>query len=99
VLEGAAIHHSITLSARCRSDCGSSAPNALAVLRLITNSNFVGCSTGRSAGLVPLRIRSMYPAAEIAYLFRALAILAQDPPRFHRPRPGYPVDAGGACVR
>jgi len=28
----------------------------LAVLRLITSSNFVGCWTGRSAGVVPLRI-------------------------------------------
>ncbi len=26
-------------------------PSALALLRLITNSNFVGCSMGRSAGL------------------------------------------------
>jgi hypothetical protein len=26
-------------------------PSALAVLRLITNSNFAGCSTGRSPGL------------------------------------------------
>ena len=26
-------------------------PRAFAVLRLITSSNFVGCSTGRSAGL------------------------------------------------
>ena len=29
---------------------------ALAVLRLMTNSNVVGCTTGRSAGLAPLRI-------------------------------------------
>src|SRR6266436_4657504 len=33
-------------------------PSALAVLRLRTNSNFIGCSTGRSAGLVPFRILS-----------------------------------------
>ena len=33
-------------------------PSAWAVLRLITSSNFVGCSTGRSAGLAPLRILS-----------------------------------------
>jgi len=32
--------------------------SALAVLRLIANSNFVGCSTGRSAGFAPLRILS-----------------------------------------
>ncbi len=31
---------------------------AFAVLRLMTSSNFVGCSTGRSAGLAPLRILS-----------------------------------------
>ena len=30
-------------------------PRALAVLRLMTSSNFVGCSTGRSAGLAPSR--------------------------------------------
>ena len=30
---------------------------ALAVLRLITNSNFVGCTTDRSAGFSPLRMR------------------------------------------
>jgi hypothetical protein len=30
------------------------AQGAFAVLRLITNSNLVGCSTGRSAGLAPL---------------------------------------------
>ena len=35
-------------------------PSALAVLRLMTNSNVVGCSTGRSAGFAPLRILSTY---------------------------------------
>jgi hypothetical protein len=33
-------------------------PRASAVLRLMTNSNFVGYSTGRSAGLAPFRILS-----------------------------------------
>src|SRR5260370_38842551 len=38
-------------------------PRALAVWRLMTSSNLVACSTGRSAGLAPLRILSMrYPA-------------------------------------
>src|SRR6476659_2383708 len=46
--------HSITSSARPSSIGGTSMPSALAVLRLITNSNLVGCSTGRSAGLTPL---------------------------------------------
>ena len=32
---------------------GTSRPRALAVLRLITSSNLVGCSTGKSAGLAP----------------------------------------------
>ena len=31
---------------------------ALAVLRLMTSSNLVGCSMGRSPGLAPLRMRS-----------------------------------------
>ena len=31
-------------------------PSAFAVLRLTTSSNFVGCWTGKSAGLAPLRI-------------------------------------------
>jgi hypothetical protein len=50
--------YSITWSARSSTDCGIVRPRALAVLRLITNSNFVGCSTGSSAGLAPLRILS-----------------------------------------
>ena len=35
---------------------GTARPSALAVLRLMTSSNLVGCWTGRSAGLAPLRI-------------------------------------------
>ena len=33
-------------------------PRALAVLRLMTRSNCVGCSTGNSSGLAPFRMRS-----------------------------------------
>ena len=51
--------HSITSSARPRSIGGTSRPSAFAVLRLITSSYLVGCWTGRSAGLAPLRMRSM----------------------------------------
>jgi hypothetical protein len=36
---------------------GMSRPGAFAVLRLMTKSNLVGCATGRSAGLLPLRMR------------------------------------------
>jgi len=46
-------------SSACRSiDGGIVSPRAFAVLRLITSSNLVGCSTGSSAGLAPLRILS-----------------------------------------
>jgi hypothetical protein len=55
--------YSITLVARRSTDWGIVMPRALAVLRLITSSNCVGCSIGRSAGLVPLRIRWTYTAA------------------------------------
>src|SRR5215813_3923006 len=55
--ELAAAAHSITSSASCCNCRGTLRPRAFAVLRLITSSNLVGCSTGRSAGLSPLRIR------------------------------------------
>src|SRR6516164_5314299 len=64
--ELAALHlrgHSITSSAMARSLSGIWRPSALAAFRLITSSNLVGACTGRSAGLVPLRMRSIYPAA------------------------------------
>ena len=48
----------ITSSARRSRDGGIVSPSALAVLRLMISSNFVGCSTGKSAGLAPLRILS-----------------------------------------
>ena len=50
--------YSITSFARTSKEGGTVRPSALAVLRLITSSNLVGCSTGRSEGLVPLRILS-----------------------------------------
>src|SRR6266702_8729581 len=55
--------HSSTSSARASIVGGMVRPRALAVLRLMTSSNFVGCSTGRSAGLAPLRILSTKNAA------------------------------------
>src|SRR5262249_25977171 len=58
-------HGSMMWSARPSTDCGIVKPRAFAVLRLITSSNFVGCSTGRSAGLAPLRMRSTYEAARL----------------------------------
>src|SRR6266536_2576978 len=52
--------HSITSSARASRVGGISRPSALAVLRLITSSYLVGCSTGSSAGFAPLRIWPTY---------------------------------------
>ena len=52
--------YSITSSARARSIGGTLRPSAVAVLRLIDNLNFVGCSTGKSLGSAPLRILPTY---------------------------------------
>src|SRR5207245_2861432 len=55
--------HSMIWSARPSTDCGIFRPSAFAVLRLMTSSNLVGCSTGRSPGFVPRRMLStLYPA-------------------------------------
>jgi ATP-dependent DNA ligase len=48
--------HSITSSANNRNSRGIASPSSFAVFRLKTSSSFVGCSTGRSAGLAPFRI-------------------------------------------
>ena len=48
--------YSITSSARASSVAGTVSPSAFAVFRLMTSSNLVGCSIGRSAGLAPFRI-------------------------------------------
>jgi hypothetical protein len=55
--------YSITSSARASSIGGTSRPSALAVLRLMTRSNLVGCSTGISPGFAPRRILSTKSAA------------------------------------
>jgi hypothetical protein len=57
--------HLITLSALASTLGGIVRPISLAVLRLMTSSNFVGCSTGISAGLAPLRILSTIDAARL----------------------------------
>src|SRR5262249_21796121 len=50
--------HSITSSARSKNDSGIVSPSALAVVRLMTRSNLVGCSIGMSPGFAPRRILS-----------------------------------------
>lgn len=57
------LFHLITLSARASTFCEIVQPICLAVFKLITSSNLVGCSTGSSAGCAPFRILSMYHAA------------------------------------
>src|SRR5262245_31791976 len=49
--------HSITSSAATSSLSGTVRPSIRAVWWLITSSNLLDCTTGRSAGLAPLRIR------------------------------------------
>src|SRR6516164_8347854 len=56
--ELASRHHSITSSARASKIGEISKPKALAVLRLITNSNLVPCWIGKSDGFAPLRMLS-----------------------------------------
>jgi putative ABC transport system substrate-binding protein len=55
-LDELASPHSITSSAIASKPGGKVRPSVLAVFRLITNSNFVGWTTGKSAGFAPLRI-------------------------------------------
>jgi hypothetical protein len=50
--------YSMTSSARASRVVGMVMPSALAVLRLIMSLNFSGCSTGKSAGVAPWRMRS-----------------------------------------
>jgi hypothetical protein len=59
----ACTRYSITWSARPSSDCGIVRPSAFAVLRLMTSSNVVGSSIGKSPGFAPFRTLSTYRAA------------------------------------
>jgi hypothetical protein len=57
--------HRITRSALAKTLGGMVNPIFLAVFKLMSNSNFVGCSTGRSAGFAPFRILSTKTAARL----------------------------------
>jgi hypothetical protein len=52
-----AASHSITSSVTASRVGGTVIPNARAVCILMTNSNFVGCNTGKFADFSPLRTR------------------------------------------
>src|SRR5262249_61904934 len=55
--EVAPVVHSITSSAATSSLSGTVRPSILAVWWLMTSSNLLACTTGRSAGVAPLRMR------------------------------------------
>jgi hypothetical protein len=55
--------YSITSSAMASRLGGNVMPRAFAVVRLMNSSNLVGWTTGRFAGLSPLRIRPTYTPA------------------------------------
>src|SRR5262249_3020759 len=55
--DGVAPSHSITSSARASKVGGTSRPRIRAVWALMISSNLLDCTTGRSAGLAPLRMR------------------------------------------
>src|SRR6516162_401043 len=54
-----ATFHSSNPSARASTVSGTVRPSVLAVFRLTTSSNLVGCCTGKSDGFSPRKIRSM----------------------------------------
>jgi hypothetical protein len=56
-------HKIINLAKAGERDLERLCEGARALFRFITSSNLVGCSTGRSLGLAPLRILSTYVAA------------------------------------
>ena len=57
--------YSITSSAWASRVGGTSRPSAWAVVKLMTRSNLVGCSTGMSPGFAPRRILSTKSAARL----------------------------------
>ena len=56
-ISGSDCIHSITSSAVASSDGGTVRPSMRAVEALMTSSNLLDCTTGKSAGLAPLRMR------------------------------------------
>src|SRR5215470_14928447 len=54
--DGAPVH-SITSSAAASNLSGTTRPSILAVWALMTSSNLLACTTGRSDGFAPLRMR------------------------------------------
>jgi hypothetical protein len=72
--------YSITSSARASSVGGTSRPSALAVCRLMMNSNFVDCSTGKSAGLALEDLTGV--GADLTIHARTIGVVAHQPAGF-----------------
>src|SRR5262249_16461167 len=83
-------NHSITSSARATNVGGMVRPSARAVCRLMTNSNLVGCWTGKWDGSAPLSILSTKPTARRNKSpLEAPYVISPQPrqtPAAHRPR-------------
>src|SRR4029434_7028536 len=56
----------ITLFARASTSAGIVRPICFAALRLMTNSNFVACCTGKSPGLAPFDPEKLYWLSKFA---------------------------------
>src|SRR5262249_59927473 len=57
--DGAPVHSMISSASNCN-ELATSSPSARAVCILIPNSNLADCTTGRSEGIAPFRIRPVY---------------------------------------
>ena len=64
-----ACYHLITLSARASTLGGIARPICFAVFRLITSSNFAGCSTGRLERLAPTQLAELASPAFAGHTF------------------------------
>ena len=91
--------YSITSSACARTVGGTEMPSARAVVRLITRSNLVGCSTGMSAGLVPRKILSIMSAERLkrSTKFEPSDVEAADVEPFARGEHGRQPRGQGQC--
>ena len=76
----------MTLSALARTFGGIVSPICFAALRLMMNSNFVGCSTGRSAGFTAFQNLVHISRGAPVQIGKARAV-AHKPAVFHKLRP------------
>ena len=75
----------LTLVTASNTDGGIVSPSALAVLRLITSSNFMGRSTGSSPGLTPFRIL-LTKTRRLPECVREVRPVGHQPPLFRKVR-------------